>query len=534
MPKAKGKSILFGAMAVFILALVLRIVHVVSIYRTSPFFAVLPGDLGAYDRWAVRIVEHGWLGKEIFYQDPLYPYFLALCYKIFGRDFFWIYMIQALLGAATSLLIVGLGRRIIAGPAAILAGLLYAFYGPAIYFDGLLLKVTLAAFLLTLAIYLFLAKDLQEPDPAHYGSGLFFGLACLTRANFLLLLPVILITALVQKNAAWNKRFGIAVLFVLGVGTALGPVVARNYLVGGELVLTTAQAGQNFYIGHNPDANGTYIKLPFVRPDPLHEQQDFKKEAEMRTGRTLSSAEASRYWLQQGIDFIMSNPLAELKLSAKKLLLFMNSYEIPDNHNYYFHQRYSGILQILPVSFGLVAPFLLLGLLGMMVARRTGAVFLFFIQTVYILSIILFFVFSRYRMVVLPLFCISAGYGVAMLLAQFRMGQVLKLAGSLVIVASGFVLTNYKVIEPFDYSHSFTDEAIAYEMKNEAAKALHSYRQALAINPTYMRALERLGKLQLQQKEYAAARITYGKILAIDPDSRTAKYQLMLLDRQGL
>ena len=59
-----------------------------------------------------------------------------------------------------------------------------------------------------------------------------------------------------------------------------GNVLPGTGYIGNELVLTTAQAGQNFYIGHNPDANSTYIKLPFVHPDPLHEQEDFKKEAE--------------------------------------------------------------------------------------------------------------------------------------------------------------------------------------------------------------------------------------------------------------
>ena len=126
MPKAKGKSIFLGAIAVFILAFVLRIIHVASIYKTSPFFAVLPGDLGAYDRWATRIVENGWLGKDIFYQDPLYPYLLALFYKVVGRDFYWIYMTQAFLGATTSLVLVVLGNRVFNRPAGIFAGLLYA------------------------------------------------------------------------------------------------------------------------------------------------------------------------------------------------------------------------------------------------------------------------------------------------------------------------------------------------------------------------------------------------------------------------
>jgi len=534
MQEAKGQRILIWAVVIFILAFSLRFLHIVAIIKGSPFFDVLPGDLGGYDRWATRIVEQGWLGKEVFYQDPLYPYFLAVLYKAVGRDFFWIYTVQAFLGAWTALLLVLLGNKIFNRMTGILAGLLYAFYAPAIYFDSLLLKVTLSAFLFTLAIYLFLNKELAEVSPGQYLSGLFLGLACLTRANFILILPLALIALLVNPNADLRKRLAMTVLFLAGVITALGPVVARNYYVGNELVLTTAQAGQNFYIGHNPDANGTYIKLPFVRPDPLHEQDDFKKEAEKRSGRTLSPSEVSRYWLQQGLGYIQSNPLADLKLTGKKLLLFLNSYEIPDNHNFYFHQRYSRILQVLPVNFGLVAPFFLLGLLGMFLVKRTSAVFLSLTQILYIASVCIFYVFSRYRMPVLPLFCLTAGYGFFVLQSQFRMGQWQRLVVSMVILGLGWGIVHHQVIKPFDYSHSYTDEGIAYEIKDDEQSALASYMKALEINPKYFRALDRLGKLQIKRKDYNEARTTYRKIRKIKPDSVEAKYQLMWLEKKGL
>ena len=534
MQEAKGQKILIWAVAIFILAFLLRFLHIESILTGSPFFDVLPGDLGGYDRWATRIVEQGWMGKEVFYQDPLYPYFLAVLYKTVGRDFFWIYTVQAFLGGCTALLLVLLGNKIFSRMAGILAGLLFAFYAPAIYFDGLLLKVTLSAFLFTLAIYLFLNKDLAEAGPGQYFAGFFLGLACLTRANFLLIFPVVLIALLINPNAVLRKRFAMMVLFLAGAMTALGPVAARNYAVGNELVLTTAQAGQNFYIGHNPDANGTYIKLSFVRPDPLHEQDDFRKEAEKRSGRALSSSEVSRYWLNQSIEYIQTNPFADLKLTGKKLLLFLNNYEIPDNHNFYFHQRYSRILQVLPVNFGIVAPFFLLGLLGMLFVKRTSVVFLSFVQIFYITSVCIFYVFSRYRMPVLPLFCLTAGYGFFVLQSQLRMGQWRRLVVSFVILGLGWGIAHHQVIKPFDFSHSYTDEGIAYETKDDEQGALTSYIQALEINPKYLRALDRLAKLQMKRKDYNEARATYKKILTIEPDSVEAKYQLMWLEKEGL
>jgi len=534
MQESGEQKTLVWPIAVFTLAFLLRLLHIAAVHKNSPFFDILPGDLSGYDQWAVRIVEHGWLGREIFYQDPLYPYFLAVLYKIFGRDFFWIYLIQAFFGACSAMILVPLGRRILNPAAGIIAGLLYAFYGPAIYFDGLLLKVTLAAFLLTLSVYLFLRRNLHETRPGLFFSGLFLGLTCLTRANFLIILPVLITTVLLNPGAAFKKRIGLAFLILAGTATALGPVVARNYYVGGELVLTTAQAGQNFYIGNNPQANGTYIWLPFVRADVTHEQADFKNEAERRAGREFGPAEVSRYWFRQGLDYLRENPLGGLELIGRKLLLFCNNYEIPDNLNYYFQQRYSTVLQILPLGFGLLAPFILLGFAGMAFERRTAPLALLLIQAAYIFSVVIFYVLSRYRMAAMPMFCLSAGFGISMLLNQFRMGQWRKFGASLLIAGCGFWISNIQIFKPLEFTHSFYDEGVSHEMRGEPGKAMHSYEQALAINPGYLRVLNRLGRLQLEQKDYKGARRTYTKILELVPGSIEARFELMRLDKLGL
>jgi 4-amino-4-deoxy-L-arabinose transferase-like glycosyltransferase len=534
MYEVKPQRILLWAAGIFLLAFGLRFFHITEILQNSPFFDVFPGDLGAYDRWASKIPEQGWSGREIFYQDPLYPYFLAIIYKVIGRDFFWIYTIQALFGAATAMLVFLLGNRIFGKAAGIIGGLFYSCYGPAIYFDSLLLKVSVATFLFTLSIYYLINGCFKESLPGILLSGLLLGLASLARGNFLLLLPVIFMLLLLSRQVPYRKRVAAAALFLAGSLMILAPVAARNYVVGGNLVLTTSQAGQNFFIGQNPKANGTYIKLSFVRPDPVFEQEDFHKEAEKRLGRELTSSEVSRYWFGEGLNFISKNPISFLKLTGRKLLLFFNNYEIPDNHNFYFHQRFSKIIAYMPVTFGLISPFFIIGMLGMIFERRTGSFFLFIIQIGYICSVILFYVFSRYRLPVLPLFCVAAGYGVVLLYKQIVMQRWKRLAFSLLLVGIAVVVSSHQLIKPFDFSHSFTDQAIAHEMREEEAKALASYHEALLIRPNYERALVRLGSLQIKQKDYDGARQTFQRMLKTNPDSVEAKYQLMWLDKMGL
>jgi tetratricopeptide (TPR) repeat protein len=137
-------------------------------------------------------------------------------------------------------------------------------------------------------------------------------------------------------------------------------------------------------------------------------------------------------------------------------------------------------------------------------------------------------------MPVLPLLCISAGYGVTSLYRQFAMQRWGILALSLILSGTVFAMGRYPVIKPFDFSHSYTDEAIAHETRKEDLQAYESYRQALTIKPDYLRALERFGKLQLKLKKYAEARQTYQKMLTVDAESVEAKYQIMRLDKMGL
>src|SRR5262245_22820041 len=70
-------------LVIFGLALIVRIIHLWQI-RQAPFFTLLMGDAAGYDAWARAIEAGDWRGHEVFYQSPLYPYWLGLLYRLFG------------------------------------------------------------------------------------------------------------------------------------------------------------------------------------------------------------------------------------------------------------------------------------------------------------------------------------------------------------------------------------------------------------------------------------------------------------------
>src|SRR3989475_4712370 len=155
MPVAKKRHSNFApaALVIFAVAFTLRIVHIWQM-RNAPFFTLLMGDARGYDEWAQRIAGGDWIGRDVFYQAPLYPYFLASIYWIAGRSPTLVRIAQAVIGSCSCVLIAAAARRLFSARAGLLAGLMVAGYSPAIIFLGFLPETVLDVFFVCLALWL--------------------------------------------------------------------------------------------------------------------------------------------------------------------------------------------------------------------------------------------------------------------------------------------------------------------------------------------------------------------------------------------
>jgi len=149
---------------IFATALGVRLVHVWQM-RATPFFSVLLGDSRGYDEWARRIAGGDWIGRDVFYQAPLYPYMLGVIYAIAGRHLLLVRIVQALIGSASCVLIALAAERLVSRRAGIAAGVMLALYAPAIFFDGLIQKSVLDVFFLCVGLYL-----IAKISTSHVGS----------------------------------------------------------------------------------------------------------------------------------------------------------------------------------------------------------------------------------------------------------------------------------------------------------------------------------------------------------------------------
>lgn len=477
---------------ILIFSTVLGFVAVLQFHH-SPFHGLPMLDEESYYRWGMEIAGGDWVGQKIFYQDPLYPYFLGLVFSIFGPRLALVRLIQVLLGALAVWLTYASGRRLYGWRGGLAAAGVLAMCGSLYFFELLLLKALLVIVLGAAAVY-FGTRAATEPDSRihFFLAGLMLGLLCLLRGNFLGLLPFALIWAWVVAPGGPKLRAVRTALLAAGAALVIFPVTVRNRAVGGEWVLTTSQGGANFYIGNNPDAPGYYGVLSFVRADPKFEADDFRAEAERRVKRPLTPSEVSGFWFREGFQWIADHPGTALRLTLHKARLLIHQFEVPDNYSFALTRDYF-------VS-ALKLPFLGIGwlwgpaLAAVWLLRRDRRLwFPAGLAILYAASIIPFFIVDRYRTPLLvPAALLTAGL-VMEVARRLRSREVKGLGVAAAIMAAGLSLGLWPTAE----SRSSAPIA-AYNIGNawfdqgQFEEAIRWYRYTLQELPDHLDSLRNI------------------------------------------
>jgi 4-amino-4-deoxy-L-arabinose transferase-like glycosyltransferase len=366
----------------------------------SPLLRYLTLDLKSYDTWARAILAGDVWGKQVFYQDPLYPYLMALVYKLTGARVVHVLLAQVAASATSVYLTFRLAERLFGPRAAQLAMWAAALYGPAVYYAGKPEKAAFAALAVTASLYLLVRA--REGTTRHWlAAGALLGLGSLLRGNVLLVAGIaaalVAFTPLAAPGPA--RRLRAVASLAAGLALVLVPVLLRNRVVGEEWVFTTSQAGANLFIGNNAgNVTGTYAVPHFVRPSPLYEEEDFRRFAEHTVGRALAASEVSRFYVGQVAAWAGREPARFLRLQGTKLLAFLDHWEYPDNWSFYFVRRFSPVIALPLVPYGIVVSLAVLGLVVVFRRPRDPArVFFALLVLAYAASVVAFYVFSRYR-----------------------------------------------------------------------------------------------------------------------------------------
>lgn len=530
--------------------------------RRNPDFEYPAVDAGYHDYWARALATGDWalqgrleydpkIPASPYFRPPGYPYFLALVYRLCGPGYLAPRVVQHGLGLLNVLLLFALARRWIGRGTAVAAAALMAVYWIQIYFEEEFLEPVLVV-AISLLMMLALAALLAKPRRTMaFLAGLLLAMSALARPNALVFAPLAALWLL--SVFGWRRKgWVLAVLFGLGCMAGVLPATVRNWVVGHDRVLISANAGINLYIGNNPTANGGFVDVGDGAGGGFGTSDVYPvilRQLERQAGRPLKYSEVSRHFANEAGRFIRENPGRFAQLLGIKTMLFWAPSEAGHNKYLHYERANSPVLRRLPLDFAGVLALALLGVLAPLAAGRRAAPAgdeaarnrraVFVLLGIYAgsqyLSFLPFFVTGQYRAPVLPALFVFAGWGVERLLDVWREKRwgrvVLMLAlglGLYGLASRDFIGVR---VNPAEWHQA---RGQAWSRANQPARAAAEYRAALANDPDNANAHYNLGNALMKTGEGEAAQAQFEEALRLRPGFGHAAFNLaMALNATG-
>jgi tetratricopeptide (TPR) repeat protein len=361
-----------------------------------------------------------------YFHSPLYAWFLAVVFQLFGYAYTLVRVFQAVLNGATCWILYALGERLFSRRTAVLAAFGWALYGPVLFYTSEILSVAWILFLNTLALFL-IVRASDRPAPLSWlAAGAVMGCAVIARADILPFAgAAAAVTALQglrapERRADWRP----ALLFALGVAGPLLVVGVRNYRVSERFVMLPVNSGINFYMGNNRDYRNTIA----IRPGMPYEAL---RHMPRRDGVIADPREPgqSAYFYAKAFEYIRSEPRDYLGCLAYKARTLVGGYELPETFDLYSYRSFSPILAALAwrvgsfgFPFGLLLPLAALGIWTAR-ARLWELRFLILMLACLLIPLLGYWNSSRYRISLVPGLLLLAAGAVVWLRDAFREGR---------------------------------------------------------------------------------------------------------------
>lgn len=204
-------------------------------------------------------------------------------------------------------------------------------------------------------------------------SGIFLGLAGLTRPSWLALLPAWALWVVWRQPG--GRRAGRAAAMLLGAAAVLAPTLAFRGMATGRLALMNP--GPVFYEGNGPQASGA----PGVQPELVKRLEALRGEggdwahvayrqvAAVAAGREVTSAESNRFWTRLALEHLRHDPPLALRQFLRKACYSLSPHEFHDLPEAEELDR--RLRQRLPWGFGVILVLAVAGLPG--AVRSRGA-----------------------------------------------------------------------------------------------------------------------------------------------------------------
>ncbi len=209
-----------------------------KVYYGKPDF-FLSGDTASWVKSIINLIEHGTysvnLQKDtgIFFRPPGYSFFMGIFYLLSGKDIDLTYKIiiwvQILLDAVSIYLIYKIVNKVFANVKwAVIAALLYTFYPFIIVWTPIIYAESVSVFFLVAGCWFFVNDKMKHH---HLLSGLFIGIATLTRLQIIFLFPAVCLAMIFHYRNDFKIFIRFALPFTIAFMLSYGLWPARNYFL---------------------------------------------------------------------------------------------------------------------------------------------------------------------------------------------------------------------------------------------------------------------------------------------------------------
>ena len=246
----------FPLISIFFLALFVRLIYNLTSARNY----IARDDASLYNHIAYNIVyqhcfciypNHPAIGRT-----PLWPYILSIFYRFTpspdlqlidsGVQVFYGRLLYCFIGSFTCVLVYLLARDLFGKRIALITGIIAAVYTGLFIYDGWIYTESLYTFLLTAFIYSLYRLQRTAQRRWIVLSGLFLGLAALTRPNGPVLFVMILLWAVgvvLAKVISWQMVIKSILAMTCVAAALIAPWTYRNYLVSHSFILVSIGTG---------------------------------------------------------------------------------------------------------------------------------------------------------------------------------------------------------------------------------------------------------------------------------------------------
>lgn len=392
----------FIILLIFIIAIILRLVYSFS-HEVEPSYKIDQIAINIASGNGFRVWTGPIINDDAIWNAPLYPFVVSLIYMVFGHNHSAVLILQAIIGAISCVLIYLIAKQAFNRNVAVISSLLATFCINFIIYSAMFLTETLYISLFLLSFF-YLFRAIYWLKKLNYIiAGIFAGLAALTR-------PIIMIFYIFFFIWGLKKKFLKGTLFfIISLCMVISTWIIRNYLVYNRFIPITATGGEIFWYGNHPKATGEY-----VMPDEIIEHRGTD---EYILYQETSFLEWDSKGYKEGTKFIIQNPTKFFLLAIKKMSLF---WSIIRSDGWWPHIK-GTFDKIVSVSLTIIfAAFIFtFGIVGMVFSLRDkDSTFKFLLHSFIIvcpLSLIPFFVETRYRLPIYPFMIIFASYGLTLL-----------------------------------------------------------------------------------------------------------------------